>query len=53
MLTSPCLAHVETQLAGTDWTALLSVALTVLWETHCFIHTFSLRGLGWMVTVTV
>lgn len=53
MLTSPCLAHVETQLTGTDWTALLSVALTVLWETHCFIQTFSLTGLGWMVTVTV
>ncbi len=53
MITSLRLAHMETHLAGTDWTALWSVALTVLWETHCFIHTFSLTGLGWMVTVTV
>ncbi len=53
MITSLRLAHMEMHLAGTDWTALWSVALTVLWKTHCFIHTFSLTGLGWMVTVTV
>lgn len=47
----PALPTRKTHLAGTDWMALVSVALTLLWETHCLIHAFSLTGFGWMVTV--